>query len=466
MRGGKLNQPESVVYLKLDLLIPNAYQPRKIFNENTINELATSIKEYGVLNPILVRKKDDKYEIIAGERRYRAAKIAGLTDIPAIIKELDDSKVAEIALIENLQRENLSPIEEAKSYKDILKLANITEQQLSEMIGKSQSAISNKMRLLSLSDEVQDALNNHKISERHARSLLTVKDLNQEKELLEKIIKERLTVKELDEIINNSKENEKINQKEIEKESDNMNNGNFFPNYNNLGPNNNNVSLNTMNMQAMPNVLPTQPQAMPSPMPSVAPILNTNNADTNQTFNQPEQIAPTEQPVSPIPSFGVNNQPEAPVVQPMPEPIAQILPQESFNEPVNNMEPMNNFNDIPLFANQNINQEVPAQVAQPVEEPAIPVTQPMEQIAQEQVQPVLPPEETPLFTPQTAETIQVTPPEGMVVEPVNNNTFDVPVETPAMPEDKFTQVKNLLDTNGITYKAYNGETGNCIIIEL
>ena len=130
------------------------------------------------------------------------------------------------------------------------------------------------------------------------------------------------------------------------------------------------------------------------------------------------------------------------------------------------MEPMNNFNDIPLFANQNINQEVPAQVAQPVEEASIPVTQPMEQVMQEQVQPVLPPEETPLFTSQTAETIEVTPPERMVVEPVNNNTFDVPVETPSMPEDKFTQVKKLLDTNGITYKAYNGETGNCIIIEL
>ena len=152
-----MNQEENITKISIDLLIPNANQPRKIFSEESIKELAISIKEYGILNPILVTKKENLYEIIAGERRYRAAKLIGLKEIPVIIKNGDDAKLRAIALIENLQRENISPIEEAKSYQDIIKISNIKEQELSNLIGKSQPYISNKLRLLKLPQNIQDA---------------------------------------------------------------------------------------------------------------------------------------------------------------------------------------------------------------------------------------------------------------------------------------------------------------------
>ena len=199
---------ENVVNIKLELLIPNRYQPRKLFNDTSINELAESIKEYGVLNPILVRQVNDKYEIIAGERRVRASQIASLTTIPAIIKQVDDKELAQIALIENIQRENITPIEEAKSYEQILKNANITEEELSKMIGKSQPFISNKLRLLSLPIEIQEAVINKRISEKHARTLLTVRNQEKQKELLNRIIAEKISVRELESII----------KKELEKE--------------------------------------------------------------------------------------------------------------------------------------------------------------------------------------------------------------------------------------------------------
>ena len=193
---------ETVSKLDIGLLIPNPYQPRKKFNENSIKELALSIREYGILNPILVRKKDDKYEIIAGERRYRAAKLLGMKEVPTIIKDISDEKMIEIALIENLQRENITPIEEAITYQEILKKTSRTEKELSELIGKSQPFISNKLRLLNLPKNIQTALIDKKISERHARSLLTVKDEQKQTALLERVMSEKLSVKELDKIIN------------------------------------------------------------------------------------------------------------------------------------------------------------------------------------------------------------------------------------------------------------------------
>lgn len=200
-----MNEQEKILYLNIDLLIPNKNQPRKVFNDESLKELSISIKEYGILNPILVRQSNDKYEIIAGERRFRAAKLAGLTEVPVRVKNIDDSQLAELALIENLQRENISPIEEAKAYEEILKLTSKTEQQLSEMIGKSQSFISNKLRLLKLPNNIQQALSQRRISERHARSLMTIEDKDRQTELLNKIVNERLTVKELDNIINEKK---------------------------------------------------------------------------------------------------------------------------------------------------------------------------------------------------------------------------------------------------------------------
>ncbi len=259
-------QSENIVLLSIDLIVPNPNQPRKNFNDESIKELASSIKAYGILNPILVRKKENFYEIIAGERRYRAAKTIGLNEVPVIIKNIDESKLTEIALIENLQRENLTPIEEAKTYENILKNTNTTEQHLSELIGKSQPFISNKLRLLKLPEEIQIALNNKKISEKHARTLLTLNDKSKQIELLTKIIDEKISVKELDNLINNQKE---------EKESDNMNNGNFFPNFN-ANEQNNNMSLNAMNMQTVntPNTeMPQAPTPAPAPVPAQPEVI-------------------------------------------------------------------------------------------------------------------------------------------------------------------------------------------------
>lgn len=188
-----------VVYLYLDDIIPNRFQPREVFEEQSLKELAVSIKEHGVIQPIIVRQVENKYEIIAGERRYKAATMAGLTKIPAIVRNLDDKKSSKVALIENLQRRDLTPIEEARTYQKILELeGNMTQQELAATMGKTQSAVSNKLRLLSLPDEVQEALLKEKISERHARSLLNVEDKNAQIKLLDKIINERLTVRDLD----------------------------------------------------------------------------------------------------------------------------------------------------------------------------------------------------------------------------------------------------------------------------
>ncbi len=188
-----------VVYLYLDDIIPNRFQPREIFDEQALKELAVSIREHGVIQPIIVRKVDNKYEIIAGERRYKASTMAGLTKIPAIVKNLDDKESSKVALIENLQRRDLSPIEEARTFQKILELEeNMTQEELAANVGKTQSSVSNKLRLLTLPEEVQDALLKNKISERHARSLLNIEDKNEQVKMLEKVIEERLTVRDLE----------------------------------------------------------------------------------------------------------------------------------------------------------------------------------------------------------------------------------------------------------------------------
>ena len=194
-----MNLEPQVQNIDVENIIPNRFQPRLTFDETALKELALSIKEHGIIQPLVLRKlTSDKYEIIAGERRYKAAQIAGFKTVPAIIANLDDNKSAEIALVENLQRKNLSAIEEAKSYKKLLDRGYLTQEQLAERMGLSQSAIANKIRLLNLSEEAQDALMNEKISERHARSLLQLKDHDKQVDMLNKIINERLTVRQLD----------------------------------------------------------------------------------------------------------------------------------------------------------------------------------------------------------------------------------------------------------------------------
>ena len=220
-----MNMEKEVLILNIDDVLPNRFQPRIKFKEENINELAESIKEHGVIQPIVVRKISDKYEIIAGERRYKASILAGKTTIPAIVTDLDDKNSAEVALIENVQRQNLTPIEEAISYKKILDMGYINQTDLAEKLGKTQSTIANKLRLLNLDEEVQEALLNEKISERHARSLLKL-DKNKQVEMLNRIISERMTVRKTDEEINkilnnNSEEKQEVNIPSLNKVDEN-----------------------------------------------------------------------------------------------------------------------------------------------------------------------------------------------------------------------------------------------------
>ena len=424
-------QTEQIIYIPIDLLYPNEYQPRKNFDDKELKDLAVSIKQYGILNPILVRKVNDKYEIIAGERRYRAAKMVGLKEIPVIIKQITTSELAEIALIENLQRSKLSPIEEANSYQEILRLTNLTQEQLGKKIGKSQAAIANKIRLLNLPPNIKEALNNNKISEHHARSLLKVKDPEEQDNLLKRIINEKLTVKELDIIVNQEKvTDEEIKQainnimkslqneeeiKKEEKESDNMNNGNYFPNYNNPQMPNSNVSLNTMNMQSMES----------QPMPAV-----------NET------VMPSA-PINPIPNF--QEQPPMQMPEISPEPVqAPAMQMPEINPPEYNP-----------YMQQPTQNEYLNQKPVPTIEPTI--------------SPAIEPEPR-LFDTNPSQQLENIVPAANEVNNYNSS-YEVPVTNPQEPvsptyEDNFSKTKNILDQNGIAYKAYSNEKGHCIIIEL
>ena len=192
---------DEVVQIHLDDIIPNRFQPREVFDERALKELAVSIREHGVIQPIIVRNVNGKYEIIAGERRYKASALAGLTKIPAIIRNLDDKESSKVALLENLQRKNLNPIEEARTYQKILEIDEMTQEELAKTMGKSQSAVANKIRLLSLPEDIQESLLKEKISERHARALLNVPDETVQKELIAKVESEKMSVRALEEEI-------------------------------------------------------------------------------------------------------------------------------------------------------------------------------------------------------------------------------------------------------------------------
>lgn len=190
------NNKNKVVDIKLDQIIPNRYQPRKVFNQDEIRELAHTIDEHGLLQPIVLREYEPaKYEIIAGERRYRAMKMLGWETTPAILRKMTDEESASLALIENLQRAQLSSVEEAQAYRQLMDLNHLTQAALAKGMGKSQSFVANKLRLLKLITPVQTAILDHRISERHGRALLDL-DEKQQRTMLMRIVNERLTVRQ------------------------------------------------------------------------------------------------------------------------------------------------------------------------------------------------------------------------------------------------------------------------------
>lgn len=204
----------NISYISTDLIIPNLYQPRKHFNDETIEELAQSIRVYGIIQPLSVRKiGDNKYELVAGERRLRAAKKAGLLEVPAVIIDISDKESAAIALLENLQREDLNYIEEAEAYYNLIKDHAYTQEQLSEVIGKKQSTIANKLRLLKLDVDVRKLLLENGLTERHARALLKLSNKEDQLKILKIVIAKGLNVSKTEELI--QKELMKMTAKEL-----------------------------------------------------------------------------------------------------------------------------------------------------------------------------------------------------------------------------------------------------------
>ena len=189
---------EEIVKVKLDELRSNPYQPRKVFDPEALQELASSIKEHGVFQPIIVKKSIKGYEIIAGERRVKASRIAGLTEIPAIIRDFDDTEMMEIALLENLQRENLNAIEEATAYKKLQETLAVTQEELAKRLGKSRSHITNMIGILTLPKNIQDEISKNNISMGHARVLSKLNSEEQQQELVDRILKDGISVRELE----------------------------------------------------------------------------------------------------------------------------------------------------------------------------------------------------------------------------------------------------------------------------
>lgn len=211
---------EKIVTMKITMVEPNRGQPRKEFDEDSLIELAESIKQYGILQPLIVQKRKDYYEIIAGERRWRAAKLAGLKEVPVTIKDYSEQEIVEIALIENIQRENLNPIEEAMAYKRLLQEFNLKQDEVAERVSKSRTAITNTMRLLKLSDRVQQMVIDKKISTGHARALLALDDEEEQFTLAYRIFDENLSVRETEKLIKSLK-NPKKTVSTVKKEQEN-----------------------------------------------------------------------------------------------------------------------------------------------------------------------------------------------------------------------------------------------------
>lgn len=205
--------------MKINMVEPNRDQPRKNFEEDALLELADSIKQFGVLQPLLVRKQKDYYEIIAGERRWRAAKMAGMKEVPVIVKEFTEQEIVEIGLIENIQRENLNPIEEAMAYKRLMEEFGLKQDEIAERVSKSRTAVTNSMRLLKLDERVQQMIIEDMISTGHARALLAIEDRDQQYELANMIFDEKLSVRDVEKLVKSLKNPKKVKEKKVVKNS-------------------------------------------------------------------------------------------------------------------------------------------------------------------------------------------------------------------------------------------------------
>lgn len=203
------------IMMKINDVEPNRDQPRKHFEEDALLELADSIKQFGILQPLIVQKRNDYYEIIAGERRWRAAKQAGIKEIPVIIKEYTDQEIVEISLIENIQRENLNPIEEAQAYKRLLNEFRLKQDEVAERVSKSRTAVTNSMRLLKLDERVQQMIIDDMISTGHARALLAIEDKEQQYILANKVFDEKLSVRDTEKLVKELKKPKKEKEKPV-----------------------------------------------------------------------------------------------------------------------------------------------------------------------------------------------------------------------------------------------------------
>lgn len=199
----KIVEKPSEVKLKINQVEPNREQPRKKFDEQALEELADSIRQFGILQPLIVQEKENYYEIIAGERRWRAAKLAGLQEIPVVIRKMSEQEIVEISLIENIQRENLNPIEEAAAYKRLLGEFHLTQEEIAERVAKSRTAVTNSMRLLKLDERVQQMVVDEMLSTGHARALLAIEDPDLQFQTANKIYNEKLSVREVEKLVKN-----------------------------------------------------------------------------------------------------------------------------------------------------------------------------------------------------------------------------------------------------------------------
>lgn len=246
---------DQIVEIDLSELRANPYQPRKNFDEEALNELASSIKEHGVFQPIIVKKSIKGYEIIAGERRFRASKLAGMQTVPAIVKDFSDEEMMQIALLENLQRENLTSIEEAKAYKSIIESMNITQDELAKKVGKSRSHVTNILGLLKLPASVQDMVLYNKLSMGHARVLSKLDDPKIVEDLAQRVITEDLSVRKLESLVYDNEEKEVKTKKNTNNEYKYMENFLKEKLGTNVKINNNKISIKFSNVQDLNRIL-------------------------------------------------------------------------------------------------------------------------------------------------------------------------------------------------------------------